>query len=418
MMPGEFVVFLAQIAVMVSVALVCGQLVRRLGQPAVLGELIGGILLGVTVLGRVWPGAYAALFPPAGAANIGREAIVKLGLLFFLFVAGLEANLAHSLRKEGGRVASISLFGIAVPFALGFGTVYFLPGMFGGMKTGSLLMPLFIGTALSISALPVIARILLDLDLMKEGVGRVVMAAALFDDVIGWLLFAIILTGTELHAGLAISPGMQACIALGFTILAVTVGRRITQAVFRRLRPHLPWPSGFMGISAALVLIVSTLFELLGLHAAFGAFLAGVTLAPALDDDDATRETIGQFVTNFFGAPVYFVSIGLAADFIADFDGLLVLVVLVIACAGKIGGVFLGARLAGVTSRESLAIGFGMNARGAMGIILASLALQAGIISNRIFVALILMSLVTSLLSGPVMRRLMRSLLPRSVRRE
>ena len=178
------------------------------------------------------------------------------------------------------------------------------------------------------------------------------------------------------------------------------------ERALRWLRPRMPWPSGYIGVAAVLVLVVAAAFEAVGVHAALGAFLAGATLAPSPEERENDHETISQFVTSFFGAPVYFVSIGLGVSFVANFDWRLVLTVLLVACAGKIGGAVLGARLGHMPPRQALAIGFGLNARGAMEMILASVALENRIIDERIFVALIVMALVTSLLSGPVMQRL------------
>jgi Kef-type K+ transport system membrane component KefB len=189
-------------------------------------------------------------------------------------------------------------------------------------------------------------------------------------------------------------------------VLALTVGRWAAGRLMRWLQARMPWPSGFIGVAAALVLVVSATFEALGVHAALGAFLVGAALAPRPEEREEHHETVSQFVALFFGAPVYFVSIGLGVSFVANFDWRLVLAVLLVACAGKIGGVALGGWLGRMPPRRALAIGFGLNARGAMEMILASVALENKIIDERVFVALIVMALVTSLLSGPVMQRL------------
>jgi Kef-type K+ transport system membrane component KefB len=170
----------------------------------------------------------------------------------------------------------------------------------------------------------------------------------------------------------------------------------------------LAWPSGFIGLITIIVLLAAALAEAIGIHAIFGAFFVGVALGRAFGEEDQhVREIIYQFAISFF-APLYFVSVGLRADFAAHFDLPLVLIVFAIACAGKIGGASLGAWLGGMPRREALAVGFGMNARGAMEMILASVALEYQVIDQRIFVALITMALTTSMLSGPVMQRLLQ----------
>ncbi|MBA4386458.1 MAG: cation/H(+) antiporter [Verrucomicrobia bacterium] len=402
----DFGLFLMQVSVMLVVALICGQIARRLWKLPVLGELVGGILLGPTVLGVLAPGLFQGLFPSAGAAAVGREALVKISLLFFLLTAGLEADFGL-LRKHGRSWLFVSVLGIAIPFGLGYLAAVTLPDLFkdgaGGQGAG---MALFIGTALSISALPVIARILMDMGLMRDRVGAVVLGSAMLDDIVGWFLFGLILSKWGVASGGGASAGGMSSL-VGMAVLfvgALTVGRWGGRRLVEWLRVKMPWPSGFLGISAVLVFVVGALVEGLGSHAAMGAFLVGVALSPGFEERDQDRQTVTQFVTGLFAGPIYFVSVGLRADFVRGFDWLLVLVVLVAACVGKIGGAWLGARLGGVKNREALAIGFGMNARGVMEIVLASVAMENGLIGERVFVALVIMALVTSMLSGSLMR--------------
>jgi Kef-type K+ transport system membrane component KefB len=189
----DVIVLALQVGAMLTAALVCGQIMRALSQPAVLGELLGGILLGPTVLGALAPHAYAWLFPATGAITVGRDAMLKIGMLFFMFVAGLEVNPAY-LQKRSRSVIGTSLLGIVLPCGLGLGTVLLLPDVWGAPAQEHLLLfALFVGVALSISALPVIARILLDLALIRDEIGVTVLAAATVDDLIGWSLFAVLL---------------------------------------------------------------------------------------------------------------------------------------------------------------------------------------------------------------------------------
>jgi Kef-type K+ transport system membrane component KefB len=378
---------------------------RKLHQPAVLGELIGGIFLGPTVFGMLAPQTFSWLFPAEGYASVGLDAVIKVGMLFFLFVAGLEVNLAH-VRQRSLSVSLTSILGILMPFSLGVGSVLLLPGLWGSQMSGQqLLFALFMGAALSISALPVIARILMDLKLIRQEIGVVVMTAATVNDLLGWSLFAVILSmivpGSSNH-----SLAVTLSLVLAFIGLTLALGRWLGQPLLRRVRLFLPWPSGFIGLTTILVLAASAAAEAIGIHAIFGAFLVGVGLGQNLEEENQAHEIIYQFAVSFF-APLYFVSIGLRADFAANFDWLLVLIVLLVACTGKIVGAGLGAWLGGMPFREALAVGFGMNARGAMEIILASVALEYNLIDQRVFVALVIMALVTSMLSGPVMQRLL-----------
>jgi Kef-type K+ transport system membrane component KefB len=407
---AELIRFFAQIAVMLGAATLCGQVATRLRVPAVLGELVGGILLGPTVFGTVAPGIFSWVFPAEGATLLARDALLKIGMLFFMFVAGLEVDLSN-LRQHGRRIAWVASAGMLVPFALGVSSVLLAPAFWGDQADRSpALFALFLGTALAISALPVIARILIDLNLIKQPVGVIVMAAATIDDIAGWALFGAILS--------SIAPGdvhgrpLWLTLALVAALFAsiLTVGRLGARRFITWARIHLPWPSGLIAAISVLILLAAAAVEANGMHAVLGAFLVGVAFAPSAAGSDAAREqahrVIAQFALSFF-APLYFVSLGLKVNFADHFNLALILVVLVVACLGKIAGASIGARLGGMPAREALAVGFGMNARGAIEIILAGMALEHGLIDQQIFVALVVMALVTSIVSAPVMQRLL-----------
>jgi Kef-type K+ transport system membrane component KefB len=402
----DAIVFSLQLALMLAVGLVAALVMMRLRLPVILGELMGGVIIGPTVLGALAPGWFDWLFPAGGGSSVARNAVTQLGMLFFLLVAGLEVDYAAIVRR-GASIVWTSLCGVALPFVAGILLVFALPGLWGSQAQAEpVLFALFLGTALSISALPVIARILMDMNLLKTELGTVVMAAATIDDLIGWTLFALIL-GEFLPGGSpAGSPWITLLLAAGLWILALTIGRKIARRAMQWMPDHMPWPGSFLMVTAIAVLAVGALAEAIGIHAFLGAFLVGIALVDNAGASNAARDAVRQFVTYFF-APLYFVSVGLQANFIVNFDLPLVLVVVVVACASKIVGASVGARLGGLSPRKALAVGFGMNARGAMGMILASLALSYGLIDQRVFVALIIMALVTSLLSGPVMQRLL-----------
>lgn len=409
----DFVIYALQVAVMLVTAVVAGQIMRRLHQPPVLGEMIGGIFLGPTILGFLAPGLYAWLF--ASPANVGvlRDATIKLGMLFFLFIAGLEIDLAD-LRRLGKRAVLIGLVGTVVPILVGVGMVYAIPDGFWGPVIGDhkLSFALFIGMNLANSANPVIARILMDLDLMKGDLGTMIMTATIVDDLVNWTLFAIILADIAPSAGGAVIPtggiATTILVVLLFFVLVLGIGRKVGPPALTWARRKLPWPSGFIALTAVVILAAGTLSEALGIHAFLGAFLAGVALGSKTEECNEAHEVIEFFVMSFF-APIYFVSMGMTANFITHFDLGLAALVLAAAMVSKLGAVLLGARLAGMClNRETWAIAFGLNARGATGIILAGVGLANGLIDARIFVAIVLMALITSLISGPAMSVLLR----------
>ncbi|WP_292373994.1 cation:proton antiporter [Methanosarcina sp. UBA411] len=398
-------IFFLEIAVMLFMALLCGQGMRMLRLPAVLGELFGGIILGPTVWGWLSPSTYNWLFPESGAIFYGRDALIQICMLFFLFAAGLEMNLSL-VKKRSVNIAWASLMGIAIPFVLGFGMIFLFPDIWRDHFQGKLMFfAMFMGTALSISALPVIARTLMDLDLMKTDMGMIITGAATIDDLVGWSLFAFILSNFAPESILDIPPYMTFVLVFLLFAFMLTVGRTLAQKVQKRLEFSLTWPGSFLGITTVFILLAAACAEAIGIHAVFGAFLVGLAFSQGLEKRDDAHEMIHQFVMYFF-APLYFVSIGLRADFVASFDLTLVLAVLIIACIGKIFGVTLGLIISKLPLRQSAVIGVAMNARGAMEMILATVAKDAGLIDDQVFVALIIMALLTSLLTGPAVSRL------------
>jgi Kef-type K+ transport system membrane component KefB len=202
-----------------------------------------------------------------------------------------------------------------------------------------------------------------------------------------------------------IPPYMTFLLVLLLFAFMLTIGRVIAQEALKWLKSYMPWPGSFLGITAVLLLITAACAEAIGIHAVFGAFLVGLAFSQNLEKRDNAHEMVYQFVMYFF-APLYFVSVGLRANFVASFDLVLVLAVLSIACIGKILGVTLGLRASKMPWKQSAAVGFALNARGAMEMILATVAKDAGLIDDHLFVALIIMALVTSVLSGPIMSRL------------
>jgi K+:H+ antiporter len=387
-------------------ARVLGELARRFNQPAVLGEIIAGILLGPTVLGRVVPDIPATLFAKTGPVATFMQGFGTVAVALFLLVAGLEVDLGRVWR-QGRSAITVSLSGIVVPFAIGILCGWFAPTAM-GREPGAdpLIFALFFATALAISALPVIAKTLMDLGLFRTDLGMIVIASAIFEDLVGWIIFATILSmmGSGAHS---LPVGYTVLLTLSFAAAMLTVARRFLNWVLPWIQAFLSWPGGVLGFVATIALFCAAFTEWIGVHAIFGTFMAGVALGDSPHLRERTRATLEQFVAFIF-APIFFAGIGTRVDFVANFDGMLVVTVLAVACIGKIVGCGLGARWSGNSRRESAAIGLAMNARGAMEIILGLLALQHGVIRERMFVALVVMALVTSIMSGPLIQKVLR----------
>ena len=405
----DFVLYALQIATMLGFALFFGQVMRRLKQPAVLGEMIGGIVLGPTIMGLLFPGLYQGLFLSSPSVTVVRDASIKMGMLFFLFIAGLETNLSD-LKTVGRKASLIGIIGTLVPIAAGIALVYAVPRSFWGpvVQPHFFAFALFIGMNLANSANPVLARILMDLGLLKGGIGTICMTATIFDDLINWTLFAIVLSEIAPSGQAAATSLPMSIVLVGLVfVLILGVGRWLGPRTLHYFKGHLSWPIGFIALTALVVLVAASLTETLGVHAFLGAFLVGAALGGHGDEHQEAHDVITRFALGFF-APIYFVSMGMTTNYITHFDGALVLVILVVALASKLLGVLLGARAAGMPiDREAWAMAFGLNARGATGIILAGVGLAAGVIDDRIFVAIVVMALATSILAGPTMNWLL-----------
>lgn len=403
--PNDLVVLLLAISTMLILSRIVSEIGRKFGLPMVMGELLVGVALGPTLLGTLLPGVYDTIFPFTGNTNFARslDTIFSLSVILLLFVAGLE--LRFSLFLEHGVVALTTGIGsMVLPFVSGFALAWYFPAWFSVAAGGSthLLFALFLGVAMSISALPVIARILLDMQLLKTDVGTIIIASAVFNDIVGWLFFSFILSMVGQGTGDAgIVRPIVAIIA--FAVCMLLFSRFLLSRILPWIQTRLSWPGGVLSLSLGFCLLCAAFTEYIHIHAILGAFIAGQAIGDSVHLREEARGIMHQFVTNFF-APLFFVSIGLKVDFVEHFDPIIVGLVLVLAFAGKVLGAGAGARLGGMPPNKAMAVAFGLNARGAMEIILGSLAFEAGLINRQVFVALIVMALVTSITSAPLMR--------------
>src|ERR1700683_1697916 len=377
--PHDIMHLFIALAVLLGAAKLAGELMQKLDQPSVLGEIMAGILLGPTLLGHFKPQLYAFIFPATGNLPIALETVTTLGVVFFLLIAGLEIDL-RSIFRQGKSAILVSFFGVIVPFALGFGTAWLFPEYLGAQSgADTLIFSLFVGTALSISALPLIAKILMDLNLLRSEMGTVVMSSAMFDDLVGWILFSLILG--MMKADPHSIGGVKRTILLvaGFTILALTVVRWLIDKLVPWIQAHTSWPGGILGFIFTLTLGPAAFAEYAGIHAVFGAFIMGIAVGESTHLRKRTTEIIHQVAANVF-APFLFASIGLRTNFVTNFNLGITATVIAVGCLGKLIGAGYGARLGGMDRSTAWGVGLAMNARGAMEMILGLLALQAGLL--------------------------------------
>lgn len=400
----EVMSLLIQLSVMLLMGRLFAEAARKIKQPAVIGEILAGIILGPTILGMLNPDWFHGLFP-AGSSSLVLDGFVQVAVVLLLFIAGLEVDL-HIVLQQGRQALYTSSLGLLIPFAIGFVFPYFFPEFFGSADDSRhLAYSLFMGTSMAITALPVIARILMDLNIFKSRMGMLVISSAMINDLIGWLIFSVVLgmIGKEQN----LSLWSTVLLTVGFTALMLTIGRWLMNKTLPWVNQKLAWPGGLLSLALALCFLAAAFTEYIGIHAIFGAFIVGVALGDSEHLSERAKEIVHQFINNIF-APLFFVAIGLKVNFIENFDPLLTLAIIAIAFAGKIIGSGWGTRLGGFTWRESMAAAFGMNARGAMEIILGLVALENGLINEKVFVSLVIMALVTSMSSGPLMKWMLK----------
>ena len=380
--PSE-VIFLVQLITLMVVGRLLGEAMNRIGQPSVMGMLLGGILLGPSALGALLPGVQEAIFPKVPEQKAMLDGISQFGILLLLLLTGMETDL-KLVRKVGRAALSISLTGVAVPFICGFALGQFLPDALLPSPEQRLLTSLFLGTALSISSIKIVAAIVREMGFTRRNLGQIIVASAICEDSIGWVVIAITLGLAE--AG-SIDPVSVAKSVLGtavFLIASFTIGRRVVFFLIRWANDN--FESDFPVITTILVImgVMALTTHVIGVHTVLGAFVAGVLVGESPLLSKHIDEQLRGLILAFF-MPVFFGIAGLSADLTVLKDpslALMALGLIAIASFGKFAGAFIGGEIGGLTRREALALACAMNARGSTEVIVATIGLTMGALSQ------------------------------------
>lgn len=391
---------LLQIAVILVVARLCGLLLARLGQPPVIGEMAAGLLLGPVVFGAALPDLHAALFPAASLPAL--SALATLGLVLFMFVIGAELRAPDGARAQVVAATRVAGLSALLPFALALAVAPLLHGTLAPAGIGFWPFALFLGVALAVTAFPVLARILKDRRLQHTRVGRLALSAAALLDVAAWIVLALLVA---LSGGGDWTTLLRTLAGLALLLVVVYGGLRPLYAWLLHRYAHDGRPSGTV-LAALLVglFACAAATEWLHLHAVFGAFLFGT----CLPRDDRLLHSLVERIEHLalvLLMPVFFALAGLGTStgaFTAAGFGALLLVLLV-AVLGKVAGGGLGARWSGLSTRDSLAVGSLMNARGLMELIVMKVGLDAGLIGPEMFTLLLVLAIATTLMTGPLL---------------
>jgi len=400
--PQQLSHFVLQLGLLLLVARTFGELFSRWHQPPVFGELIGGILLGPSVLGLFAPGAFGLLFPDDPIQWKLLDGFSWLAALLLLLAVGIEVDL-RSVRRQGRSAFITGFFGILIPFALGAGLGAVSPDRLVAPGTTRTVFTLFLATAMSITAIPVVARILLDLRLIKTDVGLLILSAGMLDDVAGWLVLSVIISVAAGHAPDWMSVGGRALAVAAFFTFAITLGTRMVGGLLRFVERHATGSAGILSLVIGLGLLCGMVSESLGIHVIFGAYVAGIMIGQSPRMTERTREEVKSYIFALF-TPIFFATVGLKVNLLGEIDPLFTAVALGIACAGKILGGTLGARLAGMSRWDAISVGIGVNVRGAMELLIATIGLRLGLITQPVFTALVFIAIATSLMAGPLLQ--------------
>lgn len=392
---------LAQIAAILLVSRALAQVTRLLGQPPVIAEMLAGILLGPSLLGLLSPAAFGALFP--ADSLLALKLLSQLGLVLFMFLVGLELDPAV-LRGRRRASVLISHTSIVLPFALGVAAAWWLRSDYAPPDIAFLPFALFLGTAMSVTAFPVLARILGERGLLQSRVGAIALACAAVDDVTAWCLLAFVGSIARAHA--LTDAVWTAGLALAFSLFMLFAARPLLRHWVARVAVREAEPSATTVTGALLLLLVASgLTELIGIHALFGAFLFGAVFPKGTRLAEALSVKL-ESVAVLLLLPLFFAYSGIRTRLglvSSGQDWLVALGLIGLATLGKFGGSTLAARVTGLRWREAGAIGVLMNTRGLMELIVLNVGMDLGVITPTMFTMLVLMALVTTFATTPIL---------------
>jgi Kef-type K+ transport system membrane component KefB/nucleotide-binding universal stress UspA family protein len=402
--PSEFL-FLVQVAIFIFVGRGLGELMQRVGQPAVMGPLVAGLLLGPSVLGSLWPAAQHAIFPINQEQRAMIEGVAQFGVLMLLLLTGMETDL-KLVRRVGRAAVPVSLTGICIPFACGFALGQFLPAGLMPHPEQRLIASLFLGIALSISSVKIVAMVVREMNFIRRNVGQVIVVSAIIDDTIGWIVVAIIFSLAS-HGSLdAASLAITIFETMVFLAISFSIGRRLVFSLIRWANDNLVSEVPVITVILLLMAGMALTTHLIGLHTVLGAFVAGILVGGSPILTRHIDEQLRGLIASVF-MPVFFGLAGLNADLtvLKDIDLLLLTGTLIlIASIGKFAGAFLGGWMGGMTYWESLALACAMNARGSTEVIVVTIGLSMGVLSQNLFTMIVAMAIITTMAMPPMLR--------------
>jgi Kef-type K+ transport system membrane component KefB len=413
---GTLQPLLVQLVVIILAARVGAVVARWLRQPSVVGEIVAGLLLGPSALGAVAPGVSAAIFgggTTSGELEAALTGFSQIGLILLLFLVGIEFDFSH-IRREGRLAAAVSLAGIVAPFTLGLGLAALMAPRLESLGAETAIdtraFALFLGTAMSITAIPILGRILIEMGMQHTPLGATVIASAACDDAVGWTLLAAVSAIAVGQFELANVAGMVVATLGMAAVLLVVVRPLLLPRLERSVGADGRLPLGMLSLALAVLLVAAYATSRIGIFAIFGAFLLGAALSGSPRVREAFASQLSDFVTVFF-LPIFFTYTGLRTN-MGSLGSLEAwgwcAAVLAVAVVGKWGGCGLAARLGGLPAGEAACVGVLMNTRALMELIVINVGMDLGVIPPAVYCMLVLMAITTTLMATPLATRLLR----------
>jgi Kef-type K+ transport system membrane component KefB len=395
---------LLALSIVIAVTRVGGMLFRFLLQPAVVGEIVAGIMLGPSLLGRLWPGALAYLLPPTVAPFL--DVLAQLGIILYMFMVGLELD-PRMMAQRGQAAVAISHASIVVPFLLGTGLALLLYPEVAAAGIPFTGFSLFVGVSMSVTAFPVLSRILTDLGLHKSQLGTLALTCAAVDDVTAWCLLAVVVGVVEAHGTGSL---ITAAAAIGYIVFMIVLARPTIVRLTLRHETAGSLTQGMMAIVFVLLMLSALTTDLIGIHAMFGAFAIGAVIPSdsklAHDMTDRLEDVlVVLLLPTFFALTGLRTRIGLVSG---AHEWMLCGLIVAVASVGKFGGSSVAARLTGLNWRDASALGVLMNTRGLAELIVLNIGLQLRVINPRVFAMLVVMSIVTTIATAPILHLIRR----------
>lgn len=401
-------IFVAELILLLLVGRLMGELMARIGQPAIFGQLLAGVLLGPSVFGALLPGLHHLVFPDTPTLKAMINAVSQIGIMLLLLLTGMETDLSQINRKRAA-VISGSVFGIAVPFACGVALAYALPPTLIPSQVERLVTALFLGTALSISSVKIVAMVLMEIGAIRRDLGQLILATAILDDTLAWIIIAVI-TGIAADGVVDFADiGTSLAFTGLFLVASFMVGRRIVARLILWCNDNMAIEMPVISAILIVMFAMALTTDLIGVHAALGAFVAGILIGQSPFLTEHIENQLRGFIIAFF-SPVFFAVAGLGMDLRTLFDPTLLLftlAIILVASVGKFLGALAGGRIGGLTVIESLALATGLNARGSTEVIIASIGLSIGALSGQLYTMIVAMAVVTTMIMPPTLRWIM-----------